>query len=98
MSRIEELPDAFREALKIESPTTSHPTNSTQSTVPPSVPFPLPPTSQDEDSNLPQIPPQMESVRSHTADEIVGMMSKTPLFMTSLEDAADGMSPSLLKA
>ena len=31
------------------------------------------------------MPPPMASVKSHTADEIVQMMNKTPLFMTSLE-------------
>lgn len=98
MAPVEELTDEFKEALKIDTPIASQAPISSQSTVPPSVPFPLPLKSQDEDSNLPQIPPQMESIRSHTADEIVGMMSKTPLFMTSLEDAADGMSTFLLRA
>ncbi|KAL8742721.1 MAG: hypothetical protein Q9190_004845, partial [Brigantiaea leucoxantha] len=37
----------------------------------------------------------MDSVRSHTADEIVQMMNQTPLFMTSLENAEDdGTRPS----
>ncbi|KAL8730091.1 MAG: hypothetical protein Q9166_004290 [cf. Caloplaca sp. 2 TL-2023] len=32
----------------------------------------------------------MDSVRSHTADEIIQMMKKTPLFMTDLDEAAGG--------
>lgn len=28
----------------------------------------------------------MDSVRSHTADEIVNMMKRTPLFMTEVDD------------
>ena len=38
-------------------------------------------------STTPTPPPQMESVRSRTADEIVEMMGRTPLFMTSLDQA-----------
>lgn len=33
------------------------------------------------------LPPHMETARSQTADEVVRLMSRTPLFMTSLEDA-----------
>ena len=39
----------------------------------------------------PSLPPHMASVRSQTAGEVVKQMTRTPLFMTSLEDAeADG--------
>lgn len=39
----------------------------------------------------PSLPPQMESIRSQTAEETVRKMARAPLFMTSLEDAeADG--------
>ncbi|KAL8663163.1 MAG: hypothetical protein Q9202_004095 [Teloschistes flavicans] len=37
----------------------------------------------------------MDSVRSHTADEIVQMMKKTPLFMTHLDDTADGQEENI---
>lgn len=40
-----------------------------------------------EDDSKPSLPPQMESIRSHTADELIQMMKRTPLFMTSIEDA-----------
>ena len=93
MSRIEELPDDFNKSLSIsESPSTRLP-DSAQSTSQPSVPFPLPPKIKDESITLPSIPPQMESVRAHTTEEIVQMMNKVPLFMTSLEDAGNGMPP-----
>lgn len=54
-----------------------------------SVPFPIKPKKQKEDGPplLPALPPHMESVRSHTPDEIVRMMKRVPLFMTSLEEA-----------
>lgn len=56
-----------------------------------STPFPIRPNG-GQYGTTPELPPQMASVRSHTADEIMQMMNKTPLFMTSLEDAEkDGM-------
>ena len=93
MSRIEGLPDDFDKSLSIsDSPSTKLP-DSAGSTSQPSVPFPLPPKSKDEEVTLPAIPPQMESVRAHTAEEIVQMINKAPLFMTSLDDAGNGMPP-----
>lgn len=38
----------------------------------------------------PALPPSMESVRSHTADEILDMINKTPLFMTDIDKAMEG--------
>lgn len=41
----------------------------------------------------PSLPPHMKAIRSQTAGETVKQMARSPLFMTSLEDAeADGMS------
>lgn len=57
---------------------------------PSSVPFPIKSNPQLKDAPTPALPPQMESVRSHTADDIVRMINRTPLFMTSLEDAEGG--------
>ena len=50
-----------------------------------SVPFPIGSRHQDQNGIAPLMPPPMASVKSHTADEIVQMMNRTPLFMTSLE-------------
>ena len=50
-----------------------------------SVPFPIGSRHEDQNGIAPLMPPPMASVKSHTADEIVHMMKKTPLFMTSLE-------------
>ena len=50
-----------------------------------SVPFPIGSRHQEQDGMAPLMPPPMASVKSHTADEIVQMMNKTPLFMSSLE-------------
>jgi len=52
-----------------------------------STPFPVAEHASTENGTTTELPPQMASVRSHTADEIVQMMNRTPLFMTSLEDA-----------
>ena len=49
-----------------------------------SIPFPIGSRYEDQSAIAPLMPPPMASVKSHTADEIVQMMNKTPLFMTSL--------------
>lgn len=57
-----------------------------------SVPFPIGSRQREQDGMAPLMPPPMASVKSHTADEIVQMMNKTPLFMTSLEsEGNEGM-------
>ena len=55
-----------------------------------SVPFPIQSIPQPTHGQTPALPPQMESVRSHTTDDIARMIKRTPLFMTSLEDAEGG--------
>lgn len=48
--------------------------------------------SQKPVNMAPSLPPQLQSIRSQTAEEIVKNMARAPLFMTSLEEAeADGM-------
>ena len=97
MSRVEELPDDFDESLNLNSPKapahappsapTLFPTVSSDST-----PFPIDATRLEQNGTTPALPPHMASVRSHTADEIVQMMNRTPLFMTSLESTeGEGM-------
>lgn len=100
-SRIEELPDDFDEKLDLNSPPTTAPAPSqTQPNVPPSLdamlntstPFPLKePASTPTSTSKPSaaMPPAMASVKQHTADEVLEMMNRTPLFMTSL-DETDG--------
>lgn len=49
---------------------------------------------EQENMGIPtaSLPPYMKTARSQTADEVVRLMSRTPLFMTSLEAAeGDGM-------
>ena len=41
---------------------------------------------------MPALPPHMASAEHHTVDEVVAMLKKTPLFMTSIDDA-DGRLP-----
>ncbi|KAL8956573.1 MAG: hypothetical protein Q9183_006275, partial [Haloplaca sp. 2 TL-2023] len=56
----------------------------------PEMPFPVhPETSNRSATTTPSLPPAIDSIRSHTADEVVQMMKQTPLFMTSLDDGAD---------
>lgn len=76
MSRIQELPDDYN---------SSNP-------LPPSTETPFPISTKSKAQNAssataPSLPPAMDSVRSHTADEIVQMMKRTPLFMTNLDEA-----------
>ncbi|KAL8765129.1 MAG: hypothetical protein Q9194_006675, partial [Teloschistes cf. exilis] len=79
MARIEELDDGSPVSNTAPPPSTAE------------TPFPLRPKPIEQDvTTTPSLPPAMDSVRSHTADEIVQMMKKTPLFMTDLADAADG--------
>lgn len=84
MSPVKEIPDDFDETGTFDKST------STSTVASASIPFPIKSTSTVQDGSTPPLPPQMQSVRSHTADEIVQMMNKTPLFMTSLEGVDDG--------
>jgi hypothetical protein len=53
------------------------------------VPFPKKPAQASGGSAGPALPPAMENVRQYTADEVVTMLNRTPLFMTTL-DETDG--------
>lgn len=90
MARIEELPDDFVESLNLNQHQAS------ASCVSPQVsyitPFPIKEDgSKEGPSTTPAMPPGMASVKSHTADEILEMMNRTPLFMTDLAKATEGM-------
>lgn len=90
MSRFEELPVDFDKPLNLNPPTAPlHAPPTATSTFPAassdSVPFPIDASRLEQNGTTPALPPHMASVRSHTADEIVQMMNRTPLFMTSLE-------------
>lgn len=57
-------------------------------------PFPSKPSSQQHDASTSAaptaaMPPAMHSIRQYTADEVVSMLNRTPLFMTTL-DETDG--------
>ena len=79
---MEKLEDKFDESLQIEGDIVDSG---------PSQVIPLTADALPRDGSTPEVPPQMQNVRSHTADEIVRMLGKTPLFMTSLDDTAPGM-------
>ena len=90
MSRVEELPSDSNESLNINTaplpihePASAANASLTASTD--SAPFPIDASRLEQNGTTPALPPHMASVRSHTADEIVQMMNRTPLFMTSLE-------------
>jgi hypothetical protein len=53
--------------------------------------FPPKPGAQDAAGNVPgaALPPGMASVKQYTADEVVNLLNRTPLFMTEL-DETDG--------
>ncbi|CEO59740.1 Putative TPR repeat protein [Penicillium brasilianum] len=97
MSRIEELPDDFDESLNLNEA----PSQVTQDLPQPGfdafaatneAPFPINEERLKElmtDPNAPGMPPAMASVKSHSKEELLDMMNKTPLFMTDIENAGD---------
>ncbi|KAL2041807.1 hypothetical protein N7G274_005591 [Stereocaulon virgatum] len=91
MPRVEEPPNDFGEPLNISSGQTAPASPPVPSVAPSvasgSIPFPVGDKLQGQNGTTPAMPPHMASVKSHTADEIVQMMNRTPLFMTSLENA-----------
>ncbi|KAJ5930229.1 Tetratricopeptide-like helical [Penicillium verhagenii] len=97
MSRIEELPDDFDESLNLNEVPTAAPPSVPQpgfNAFAPSneVPFPINEErlkAAKTDPSAPDMPPAMASIKSHTSDELMDMMNKTPLFMTDIENAGD---------
>ncbi|OOQ87259.1 TPR repeat protein [Penicillium brasilianum] len=97
MSRIEELPDDFDESLNLNEA----PPQVAQDLPQPGfdafaatneAPFPINEERLKElmsDPNAPGMPPAMASVKSHSKEELLDMMNKTPLFMTDIENAGD---------
>ncbi|KAL2009659.1 hypothetical protein VTN00DRAFT_5466 [Thermoascus crustaceus] len=107
MGRIEELPDDFDESLDLnkqppnEQPIAPSLPHSGIENVEPSNEAPFPINEEklkdmENDPSAPKMPPAMASVKSHTADEIIDMMKKTPLFMTDLENAGDEKGENLM--
>ncbi|OAL75659.1 TPR repeat protein [Trichophyton violaceum] len=101
MGRIEELPDDFDESLDLnKAPVfTPLPAAKEPSFLPSGeTPFGIKKDALPKGSEaLPAMPPAMESVKSHTADEIIELMNQTPLFMTDVDKAlqAEGENPQL---
>ena len=97
MVQFEELPADFDESLNLNPPPAPLSTQSPAMNVFPaassdSTPFPIDASRLEQHGTTPALPPHMAAVRTHTADEIVQMMNRTPLFMTSLESAeGEGM-------
>jgi hypothetical protein len=96
MARIEELPDNFDERIDLnKQPVDQQPPNNAPNLIEQiiSQPSPFPPeASQDglaSDVPTAAMPPAMHSIRKYTADEVVSMLNRTPLFMTTL-DETDG--------
>lgn len=97
MSRIEELPDDFDESLDLNK----LPPEVTQSlpqggfdgfAASNEAPFPINEEGLkniENDPSMPKMPPAMASVKSHSKEELIDMMNKTPLFMTDIENAGD---------
>ncbi|KLJ08467.1 hypothetical protein EMPG_16096 [Blastomyces silverae] len=90
MVRIEELPDDFDESLDLNKPHSTGPTPGGQA-LQNETPFGIKKNATSPTgSTTPAMPPSMASVKSHTAEEILDLMNKTPLFMTDLSKATDG--------
>lgn len=98
MSRIEELPDDLNGALDLnathpapKSPASTGmpldlPANALPFPVKTTPPSPVPPSSQQPSAAM---PPAMAASKSYTADELLTLLNRTPLFMTEL-DETDG--------
>lgn len=98
MGIIEELPDDFDESLNLNG---SQPTeltggnnasleDQTASFLSNNAPFPIKEDKiKGSDPMAPDLPPAMASIRSYTPEQLAGIMNKTPLFMTDLENAGD---------
>ncbi|OAX78114.1 hypothetical protein ACJ72_07583, partial [Emergomyces africanus] len=89
MVRIEELPDDFEESLNLNKPASTAPIPGAQAIFN-ETPFGIKENASKADPTTPSMPPGMASVKSHSAEEILEMMNKTPLFMTDLSKATDG--------
>lgn len=102
--KIEELPDDFDEKTDLNKqpasqppppppPLDGMPAGSLESMLSQMPAFPPKehdaPPSGDPSQPGAAMPPAMESVKQHTADEVLAMMNRVPLFMTSL-DETDG--------
>ncbi|OQD74556.1 hypothetical protein PENDEC_c010G05036 [Penicillium decumbens] len=97
MSRIEELSDDFDESLKLNEV----PPEVAQGLPQPGfdafaasneAPFPINQErlkEMEKDLNAPELPPAIASIKSHSKEELLSMMNKTPLFMTDIENAGD---------
>lgn len=97
MSRIEELPDDFDESLNLNE----MPAEVAQDLPQPGfdafaasnqAPFPINEERLKEmqnDLNAPELPPAIAAIKSHSKEELLDMMNKTPLFMTDIENAGD---------
>ena len=82
MSHVEELPDELGDGLQ---------TKHGDGKAAPSTAFPILPAKIQKDGLTPALPPQIQGFRSHSADEIVQMLGRTPLFMTSMDNVGEGM-------
>jgi hypothetical protein len=101
MSRIEELPDDFDESLNLNEVPSEVPPVAPQDQLHSGfdlfaasneTPFPINEErlkAAKTDPSAPDMPPAMASVKSHSAEELLDMMNKTPLFMTDIDKAGD---------
>lgn len=95
MSRVEELPDDFDESIDLNKKPIERDLASNNG-MPPAgdqIPFPINEERMRElaqlDPTAPEMPPNMASVKSHTAEELLQKMKETPLFMTDINSAGD---------
>jgi hypothetical protein len=99
MARIEELPDDFDESLDLNKPPppsipTDNPSASLAAAASNETPFGIKKDRlKQDDPNAPAMPPGMASVKSHTMEELLAEMNKTPLFMTDISQADIGNHP-----
>ncbi|KAI5310508.1 hypothetical protein KEM55_006114 [Ascosphaera atra] len=107
MSRVQELPDDFDEqqdlnkVMKDAQQQQGQDVNIGSALLNNETPFGIkkkPENEKEERKPGPELPPTIESVRSHTAEEIIDMINKTPLFMTDMDKAMEGEENEAIEA
>lgn len=90
MGQVEELPDDFDESLDLNKQA-EQPEQPSAPIEPPAFPINEERLKEIEenDPTAPQMPPSMAGVKTHTTEELLDMMNKTPLFMTDIDKAGD---------
>ena len=93
-SRVEELPDNFDEKVNLNAAQPAAEDDSSLDALLAAAGAAFPPKEDAANSTSPSqpgaaMPPAMKSVKQYSADEVISMMNKMPLFMTTLDETGE---------